>query len=288
MMLEEIERRNFSESTKECYIRAVEDFAAYFKRPPDQLGPEHIREFQAHLFTKRRLVPNTVNQRLAALRFFFVKTLHRPWNAAETPYPKKVIHLPIVLSQQEVALLIDSAAVPFHHTVLMTLYATGVRRAELAHLKINDIDSDRMIVRVRGGKGRKDREVMLSPRLLEELRDHWRRYKPKEWLFPGGRWHNSSEPITTKVAWQACQAAAKRCRLEKKVHPHTLRHCFATHLLEAGADLRTIQMRLGHRDLEETTVYLHVSKRHLNATPSPLDSLQLSATPTETPQIEEP
>jgi site-specific recombinase XerD len=190
--------------------------------------------------------PNTVNQRLAALRFFFVKTLNRPWNAAETPYPKKVIHLPIVLSQEEVALLIDSAVLPFYHTVLMTLYATGVRRAELAHLKVNDIDSDRMIVRVRGGKGRKDREVMLSPKLLEELRDHWRRYKPKEWLFPGGRWHNSQKPITPKVAWQACQAAAKRCGLEKKVHPHTLRHCFATHLLEAGADLRTIQMLLGH------------------------------------------
>ncbi len=288
MMLEEIERRNFSESTKECYIRAVEDFAAYFKRPPDQLGPEHIREFQAHLFTKRRLAPNTVNQRLAALRFFFVKTLHRPWNAAETPYPKKVLHLPIVLSQQEVTLLIDSAVFPFHHTVLMTLYATGVRRAELAHLKVNDIDSDRMIVRVRGGKGRKDREVMLSPKLLEELRDHWRRYKPKEWLFPGGRWHNSPNPITEKVPWQACQAAAKRCGLEKRVHPHIMRHCFATHLLEAGADLRTIQMLLGHRDLEETTIYLHVSKRHLNATPSPLDSLPLSATPKETPRTEEP
>jgi integrase/recombinase XerD len=287
MMLEEIERRNFSESTKECYIRAVEDFASFFKRPPDQLGPEHIREFQAHLFTQRKFAPNTVNQRLAALRFFFVKTLHRPWNAAETPYPKKVIHLPIVLSQQEVALLIDSAVVPFHHTVLMTLYATGVRRAELTHLKVNDIDSDRMIVRVRGGKGRKDREVMLSPKLLEELRDHWRRYKPKEWLFPGGRWHNSQNPITDKVPWQACQAAAKRCGLEKRVHPHIMRHCFATHLLEAGADLRTIQMLLGHRDLEETTIYLHVSKRHLNATPSPLDSLQLSTTPKETP-AEEP
>jgi integrase/recombinase XerD len=226
MMLEEIERRNFSSNTKECYIRAVEEFAQYFNRPPDQLGPEHIREFQAHLFTKRRLAPNTVNQRLAALRFFFVKTLHRPWNAAETPYPKKVIHLPIVLSQGEVALLIDSAVLPFHHTVLMTLYATGVRRAELAHMKVKDIDSDRMIIHVRGGKGRKDREVMLSPKLIEELRDHWRRYRPKEWLFPGGRWHNFQKPITPKIAWQACQAAAERCGLEKKVHPHTLRHCF--------------------------------------------------------------
>ena len=279
MMLEELERRNFAETTKECYIRAVEDFARHFKRPPDQLGPEHIRQFQAHLFTMRRMAPNTVNQRLAALRFFFVKTLHRPWNAAETPYPRKVVRLPIILSQEEVARLIDSAVVPFHRVVLMTLYATGVRRAELTHLKVTDIDSDRMIVRIRGGKGRKDREVMLSDRLLEALRDHWRRHKPKEWLFPGGRWHTSSKPITTKVAWHACQQAAKRAGLEKKVHPHILRHCFATHLLEAGADLRTIQMLLGHSDLEETTIYLHVSKRHLNAVASPLDSLTLSPSP---------
>ena len=163
----------------------------------------------------------------------------------------------------------------------MTLYATGVRRAELAHLKVSDVDSERMVIRIRGGKGRKDREVMLSAKLLEALRDHWRRYKPKEWLFPGGRWHNSSRPITTKVAWQACQKAAERAGLEKKVHPHILRHCFATHLLEAGADLRTIQMLLGHSDLEETTIYLRVSKRHLNATASPLDSLTLSTKVTD-------
>lgn len=287
IMLEELERRNFAETTKQCYIQAVEEFAGYFKRLPDQLGPEHIREFQAHLFTKRKLAPNTINQRLAALRFFFVKTLRRPWNAADTPYPKKVIHLPIVLSQEEVARLIDAAVLPFHRVILMTLYSTGVRRAELAHLKVSDIDSERMIIRVRGGKGRKDREVMLSPRLLEALREHWRRHKPKEWLFPGGRWHNSEKPITSKVAWQACQQAAIRAGMEKKVHPHTLRHCFATHLLEDGADLRTIQMLLGHRDLEETTVYLHVSKRHLNATPSPLDKLSLSSTPKE-PQPGEP
>jgi site-specific recombinase XerD len=284
LMLEEIERRNFSESTKECYVRAVEEFARYFNRPPDQLGPAHIREYQARLFMERRLAPNTVNQRLAALRFFFVKTLHRPWNAAETPYPKKVIHLPIILSREEVAQLIDSAATPFHRVVLMTLYATGVRRAELTHLKLTDIDSERMVVRIRGGKGRKDREVMLSPVLLEALREHWRRYKPKEWLFPGGPRHNLSGPITVKAVYHACQKAARRAGLGKRVHPHLLRHCFATHLLEAGADLRTIQMLLGHRDLEETTVYLHVSKRHLNATPSPLDKLPLSSTPRDKPE----
>jgi integrase/recombinase XerD len=281
MMLEELERRNFAETTKQCYIQAVEELARYFKRPPDQLGPEHIREFQAHLFTKRRLAPNTVNQRLAALRFFFIKTLNRPWNAAETPYPKKVIRLPVVLSQEEVARLIDSAIIPFHRVILMTLYATGVRRAELVHLKVTDIDSERMVVRVRGGKGRKDREVMLSPVLLEALREHWRRHKPKEWLFPGGKNHTADRPINSKVVWFACHEAAKRAGLEKKVYPHILRHCFATHLLENGTDLRRIQMLLGHSDLEETTIYLHVSKLHLTATVSPLDTLNLSSNVTE-------
>ena len=281
MMLEELERRNFAETTKQCYIQAVEEFARYFNRPPDQLSPEHIREFQAHLFTKRRLAPNTVNQRLAALRFFFIKTLNRPWNAAETPYPKKVIRLPVVLSQEEVARLIDSAVIPFHRVILMTLYATGVRRAELVHLKITDIDSERMVVRIRGGKGRKDRETMLSPVLLEALREHWRQHKPKEWLFPGRKDHKADHPINSKVVWFACHEAAKRAGLEKKVYPHILRHCFATHLLEAGTDLRRIQMLLGHSDLEETTIYLHVSRLHLTTTASPLDSLKLSTSATE-------
>ena len=278
IMLEELERRNYAETTKDCYIRAVEEFARYLNCPPNQLRPEHIREYQAHLFSKKKLAPNTVTQRLAALRFFFVQTLKRPWSAAETPYPKKVFHLPTVLSQEEVARLIDSAAIPFHRILLMTLYATGARRAELARLQISDIDSQRMVVHIRGGKGRKDRDVMLSPKLLLVLRDYWLWRKPKVWLFPGGRWHTGNHPIESKTIWNACHEAAQRAGLERKVHPHTLRHCFATHLLEAGADLRTIQMLLGHRDLEETTIYLHLSQRHLNATASPLDSLALSVT----------
>jgi site-specific recombinase XerD len=259
-------------------MHAVEDFARYFNRPPDRLRPEHIREYQAHLFSKKKLAPNTVTQRLAALRFFFVQTLKRPWSAAETPYPKKVLHLPTVLSQEEVARLIDSAAIPFHRILLMTLYATGARRAELARLRISDIDSQRMVVHIRGGKGRKDRDVMLSPKLLVALREYWRWRKPKVWLFPGGRSHTGNQPISVRTTWNACHEAAQRAGLERKVHPHTLRHCFATHLLEAGADLRTIQILLGHSNLEKTTVYLHLSQRHLNATASPLDSLALSGT----------
>jgi integrase/recombinase XerD len=282
-MLEELDRRNFSQNTTRTYVRIVEDFARYFHRQPDQLGPEHIREYQAHLFCQRKLAANTVTQHVAAIRFLFVKTLKKPWSVAETPYPKRAVRLPAILSQDEVACLIDAALSPFHRVVLMTLYATGVRRAELTHLKISDIDSQRMVIHIQGGKGRKDRDVMLSPKLLEVLREHWRglRRKPRVWLFPGNRWHTGDQPIHTNVVWQACQQAAHRAGIQKELHPHTLRHCFATHLLEAGADLRTIQLLLGHRDLEKTTIYLHLSQRHLNATASPLDTLQLKVEPTQ-------
>jgi site-specific recombinase XerD len=277
MMLEELERRNYAETTIRHYLRTVEDFARRFNRPPDRLGPRHIREYQAELFQKRKLSPNSVTRHLAALRFFYIKTLRRAWSIAETPYPKWVFHLPTILSQEEVAQLIDAALTPYHRTLLMTLYATGARRAELTHLKASDIDSQRMVIRIQGGKGRKDRDVMLSPKLLEELRAHGHRLRrrPITWLFPGDRLHCGDQPIDTKTVWYACKEAAKRAGIRKHVHPHTLRHSFATHLLEAGADLRTIQVLLGHRDLEETTIYLHLSQRHLNATASPLDSLKL-------------
>jgi integrase/recombinase XerD len=270
IMLEELRRRNFADSTIRSYLHAVEHYSRYFHRRPDQLGPEHIRQYQAALFTKLKFSPNTVTLRLAALRFFYIQVLKRGC--------KKILHLPQVLSPEEVARLIDAAPFPFHRILLMTLYATGARRAEVAHLKISDIDSQRMVVHIRGGKGRKDRDVMLSPKLLEALRVYWRglRRKPTDWLFPGNRWHTASYPVTTKVLWTACQLAAERAGLEHKhIHPHTLRHCFATHLLEAGADLRTIQILLGHRDLEETTIYLHLSRRHLSATGSPLDALTI-------------
>jgi site-specific recombinase XerD len=276
MMLEELQRLNYAETTIRHYIRTVEDFARRFNCPPDRLGPRHIREFQADLFQKRKLSPNSVVRHLAALRFFYIKTLKRSWSIAETPYPKWVFHLPTILSQEEVAQLIDAAVTPYHRTLLMTLYATGARRAELTHLKVSDIDSQRMVIRIQGGKGRKDRDVMLSPKLLHELRAHWHRLRrrPITWLFPGNRHHSGDQPIDTKTVWHACKKAAKRAGIRKVVHPHTLRHSFATHLLEAGADLRTIQILLGHRDLEETTIYLHLSERHLNATASPLDSLK--------------
>jgi len=270
--IEELVRRNYSDSTRECYIRTINEFALYFHCPPDKLGLEHIRIYQAHLFSDRKLSPNTVNQRLAALRFFFVKTLHRPWNTSETPYPKRVKTLPQTMSVEDVGLLIDSAILPFHRVILMTLYATGVRRSELSNMRVSDIDGKRMVVRVRG-KGLKDREVMLSKVLYEALREHWKQHRPKEWLFPGGTNHKSDRPITPRSVYHACRLAAKRCGLEKKVHPHILRHAFATHLLDADTDLRTIQILLGHSNLEQTARYLHVSKRHLSAAVSPLDAL---------------
>jgi len=281
-MLEELQRRNLSPITTRIYLRAVEEFAQYFKTPPDRLGPNHIRQYQAHLFTDRKLDAISVAQQLSALRFFFLKTLKRPWMVEDMAIPKRPIRLPEVLSRKEVERLIQSAASPLHRIWLLILYAAGLRREEVVQLKIGDIDSDRMLIRIRQGKGRKDRDIMLSPRLLQELRDYWRGAdpKPKTYLFPGkGPHQNADVPMDARSVFDAVQHAARRAGIDKRVHPHTLRHCFATHLLESGADLRTIQLLLGHADLKTTSRYLHLSERHLKAAASPLDSLTLAAEP---------
>jgi integrase/recombinase XerD len=278
-MLEELQRRNLSPITTRIYLHAVEEFARYFKKSPDQLGPEHIRQYQAHLFTERKLGAIAVTQQLSALRFLFQRTLKRPWMLEGMVSPKRPIRLPEVLSREEVERLIECAASPLHRIWLLTLYATGMRREELVHLKIGDIDSARMLIHVRQGKGRKDRAVVLSPRLLDELRDYWRRAdpKPRTYLFPGRGPHQSVDvPLLSKSVFNAVRQAAKRAGLNKHVHPHTLRHSFATHLLESGADLHTIQLLLGHADLSTTSRYLHLSERHLRAAASPLDSLTLN------------
>jgi len=278
-MLEDLQRRNFSEHTIRYYIRTVEDFARHFNCPPDRLDPRHIREYQAMLFQKRKLSPGSVAVYLAALRFFYCKTLRRAWSTTDTPYPKKAHRLPTILSREEVAQLLHAARTPCERILLMTLYATGARRSELTHLKVSDIDSQRMVVHIRGGKGRKDREVMLSPKLLTALRTLWRFYhrKSSTWLFPSN--YRKDRPIDTKTVWYACQKVAQRVGIQKRVHPHTLRHCFATHLYEAGTDLRTIQLLLGHEDLRDTLIYVHLSTLHLKATASPLDSLLLNDKP---------
>lgn len=277
LMLEELQRRNYAQNTVRSYIKAVEDFACYFGKTPERLGPEHIREYQVHLFRDRKLAPSTVEGRAAALRFLFVKTLRRPYLPDQIPFPKRARRLPTVLSTDEVALLIDSAKNLMHRAILMTLYATGLRRAELCRLKVADIDSDRMMIHVCEGKGGRDRDVLLSPKLLETLREYWRWMKPKTFLFPGmiNNWR-ADVPIDTKVVWEAVRQARTRVGIQKQVTPHTLRHSFATHMLEAGADLRTIQVLLGHAKLADTTVYLHLSRRHLQAVPSPLELLEVS------------
>jgi integrase/recombinase XerD len=278
-MLEELERRNYAPGTAKAYLFAVEQFAEHFHRPPDRLGAEHIREYQLYLFRERKLAAKTVSQRVAALRFFYVKTLKRHHMLEHLPLPRLPKKLPTVLSREEVGRLLAACANRLHRTMLMTMYSTGVRRAELCQLKTSDIDSQRMVVHVRQGKGRRDRDLPLSPALLEELRGYWRWMKPKTFLFPGvvDGWR-ADVPISDKMVWVACQNAARAAGIEKHISPHCLRHSYATHMHEAGADLRTIQVLLGHASLDHTTVYLHLSRRHMDAVPNPLDTLAITVT----------
>jgi integrase/recombinase XerD len=277
LMLDELERRNYSPNTVRSYLHAVEEFARHFNQSPEQLGPDHVREYQVHLFRDRKLSARTIAGQTAALRFLFVKTLRRSYLPDALPFPKHSRRLPTVLSQEEVARLIDATGNLMHRAMVMTLYATGVRRAELCRLKVADIDSERMVLHIQEGKGGRDRDVPLGPKLLATLREYWRWMKPKTYLFPGmeNNWR-ADVPVTTKVAWIAVTEAAKAAGITKRVSPHTLRHSYATHLLEAGADLRTIQVLLGHAKLADTTVYLHLSRQHLQAVPSPIESLTVS------------
>jgi integrase/recombinase XerD len=277
-MLEELQRRNYSHRTAKTYVRIVREFAEYFHQSPDKLGPEHIRQYQAHLFQTKKLAPATVSQYVSALRFLFVKTLRRHFLAEYIPFPKARKRLPTVLSPEEVARLIDSARNLYHRTLLMTLYSTAMRRAELCRLKVRDVDSQRMMIRIDQGKGGRDRDVPLSPKLLQTLRVYWRWMQPKTFLFPGTvKGFRADVPITPNVVWLACRQAAQAAAIHKHLSPHTLRHSCASHLLEAGADLRTIQVLLGHSRLEHTLVYLHLSHKHLQAVPNPLDTLEVSS-----------
>jgi integrase/recombinase XerD len=278
MMLEELQRRNYSQTTVSSYVKIVAAFAKHFDRPPDQMGPEQIRAYQVYLINERKLNARTVGHHTAALRFFYCKTLKRAYPIEEVPYPKAPRRLPTILTQEEAVRLIDAASNLFHRAMLMTVYSTGMRRAEMCQLKVADIDSDRMLIHIRQGKGRRDRGVPLSPKLLETLRQYWLWMKPKTYLFPGTV--NSSradKPITPKMLWEACREAAQRAGITKAVRPHLLRHSFATHLLEGGADLPTLQALLGHADLKPTSIYLHLSERHLRAAGTPLDNVELSS-----------
>ena len=276
MMLEELERRNYSAGTTRSYLRFVERFAQHFGKSPDKLGPDHLRTYQAYLLRERKLCPGTVENHVAALRFFFVRTLRRHEFREFLPYPRSQRKLPSILSQEEVERLINASSDLFERALLMVLYGTGMRRAEIARLEIDHIDSRRMIVHVINGKGHKDRDLPLSPALLETLRAYWRWLKPQTYLFPSRSHRSSEQPITDKTVWRACTRAAKRAGIRKRVSPHLVRHSWATHLLEAGTDLRTIQLLLGHEDLEVTAQYLHLSAQHLQKVTNPIEALKLS------------
>jgi site-specific recombinase XerD len=277
MMLEELERRNYSQGTTRRYLRFVERFAQHFGKSPDKLGPDHLRSYQAYLLRERKLCPGSVENHVAALRFFFVRTLRRHEFREYLPYPKTRKKLPDILSQEEVARLINASTNLFQRTLLMVLYGTGMRRSELARLKIAHIDSQRMIIHVVDGKGHKDRDLPLSPTLLENLRIYWQRLKPRTYLFPSRLHRDREQPISDKAVWWACTEAAKKCGLRKAVSPHLVRHAWATHLLEAGTDLRTIQLLLGHEDLEVTAQYLHLSAQHLQKVANPIEELKLAS-----------
>jgi len=274
-MLEELQRRNYSASTIRGYILAVKQFAEYFGKPPDRLGATHVKRFQWYLLQERKLDPGTVEMRMSALRFFFKKMLkRRDMHFDDLPFPKTPRKLPTVLSPEEVRRMIDGTTNLMHRTLLMVLYGTGVRRKELSLLKVADIDSKRMVVHIRQGKGSRDRDIPLSPKLLEALREYWLWKKPRVYLFPSTEGRRGVEaPMSDKVVWWAVREAARRAGITRKIGPHTFRHTFATELLEAGTDLRTIQLLLGHARLEDTTLYLHLSRRHLKMTMNPLDQL---------------
>jgi site-specific recombinase XerD len=278
MMLEELQRRNYSPETIRLYLGAVAAFAKHFGKPPDQLGPDELRTYQAYLLRERKLAVGSVVAQVAALRFFYLRVLKRHAFREDLPYPKDHRRLPTVLSLEEVTRLINAAGNLLQRALLMTLYGTGMRRTEVSRLKVSDIDSPRMMMRVERGKGGAGRDIPLSPALLETLRAYWRWKKPRLYLFPSTESKRGKEqPISDKTVWYACKEAARHAGLTKRVSPHCLRHSFATHLLEQGTDLRTIQILLGHGDLETTAKYLHLSQRHLRAVANPLENLPLSA-----------
>ena len=277
MMLEELQRRNYSASTMRGYILAVKQFAEYFHKSPDKLGAEEVRRYQLYLLKEKKLAPGTVEIRMSAIRFLYKKTLRRrDIDFDDLPFPKTPAKLPTVLDPDEVTRLIETAPNLLYRTILMLLYGTGIRRTEASLLKVSDIDSKRMVIHIRQGKGSRDRDVPLTPKLLEALREYYRWKRPKTYLFPGSPGQRGvEEPISDKTIWNACRAAALRAGLNKRIGPHTLRHSFATHLLEAGTDLRTIQLLLGHSHLRDTTMYLHLSQRHLHAAVNPLEQIDI-------------
>ena len=267
-MIEDMQVRNLSSSTRDTYLLQVSLFARHFRKSPVLLGPEELRSYQVYLTTDKKLSPSSIHIAVAALRFLYKITLKKQWSLEEAlPAPKMPDRLPSVLSRDEVGHFLGCVESLKHRAILTICYAAGLRISEAVHLKTGDIDSQRMVIRVAQGKGHKDRYVMLSPKLLDTLRDYWRIVRPKEWLFPG----YLDQPITRHAVGVACREAQRRSGLSKPITPHSLRHAFAVHLLEAGTDVRTIQLLLGHRGLATTAKYLRIAASKVCAATSPLD-----------------
>lgn len=266
----DLEIRGYSDQTKEVYVSIVRRFARFLGRSPDLATIEDVTRFQHHLVRERKISWGYFNQVVCALRLFFNLTLKKNWKVDLIPHQRTGRTLPQVVSAEEAAALLDALKNLKHRAILTTAYATGLRASEITHLKITDVDSSRMVIRVEQGKRRKDRYVMLSPILLELLREYWRAYRPQSWLFPG---QDSSRPISRRAIHHICRKAVRAAGLHKKVNTRGLRHAFATHLLEGGTNIRVIQLLLGHRSLTSTAVYSHVAGTYLTETASPLDAL---------------
>jgi len=275
--------RNLAPATIDAYTYHVRRFADFIQKPLDQVTREDVRTFQLHLIQDRKLAYSTFNQAVCALRFYYRHTQPMPWPVTAVPFGKRPKKLPTVLARQEVDTLIQCTANLKHRTFLMTLYAGGLRFAEAANLRIPDIDSKRMMIRIASGKGRKERLVPLSPRLLKELRAYWIEYRPTDLLFPG---KPDTKPYADTTIRKAMKVAAEKAGIRRRVFPHVLRHSYATGLLEAGVDLLTISKLLGHASFITTMVYLHCRREHLAGAPSPLDWLPVKQLPTYTPPEE--
>ena len=270
-MIEDMQVRNLSKCTQESYVRQVSLFARHFKKSPELLGPEQIRAYQIYLMNEKKLAPISIMVAISALRFLYGVTLKENWSFKDIlPVPKKPQTLPIVLSPEEVIQFLARITSRKHRAILTVCYAAGLRISEAVALTAPAIDSQRMVLRVEQGKGQKDRYVMLSPKLLEILRDWWRVERPEHWLFPGDKpgWH-----ITPNAVALECRRARRTCKISKPITPHSLRHAFAVHLLESGTDIRTIQLLLGHRSLATTAKYLRIATSKVCSTSSPLDLL---------------
>jgi len=280
-MSEDMQVRNLSLNTQLSYVQQVSLFARYFGKSPENLGPEEIRTYQVYLTNEKKLAPGSILIAVAALRFLYKVTLHKEWPFDEViPAPKKPQKLPVVLSPEEVLKFLGCVQSLKHCVILTSCYAAGLRISESIRLKPPDIDSQRMVIRVEQGKGQKDRYVMLSPKLLESLRNWWRVERPVDWLFPGDV---PGKHITRGAVEDACEKARKLSGISKPITPHSMRHAFAVHLLETGTDVRTIQLLLGHRSLATTARYLRIATTKVCSTTSPLDLLPHPVAPEPKP-----